>query len=567
MIRISDNIISPLGNGTAANFAAVASGKSGLRLYEGHWGLPEAFVASLFSEEQKAEFMLPGHSEFESLAITSIRKVLEDGSRLLPEGWADKKTVLILSTTKAEVSQLSSTDERPENIYPGAVAKRISTAAGIAADPIVVCNACISGLSAIILAQRLLDGGFYDYAVVCGIDLQSPFIVSGFQSFKALSPVPCRPFDMERLGLNLGEAAASILFARESCQEGGWSGISGSVRNDAYHISAPSNKGDGAYLALRQVLDGKQQPLSFVNVHGTGTMFNDQMESVALRRAGLTETPVNAFKGYFGHTMGASGVLETILCFESLDHGIVLGTKGFSELGVSGKLDISAQNRPSSGKAFVKMLSGFGGCNAAVLAGRLSEDHGSMVPKPKATVTHSILISPGSAIVDGVRADTSEKGLKMLTEIFKSLGTEYPKFYKMDPLSRLGFVASELLLRAEGSASGEYREDRAVILFNRSSSLAADKKYLLSIEDRDAFYPSPSLFVYTLPNIVCGEIAIRNKYRGETSFYILPEKSERLMGEILSASATDPKTDSAIAGWVDYEDELHFSAEMCIFVL
>ena len=107
-----------------------------------------------------------------------------------------------------------------------------------------------------------------------------------------------------------------------------------------------------------------------------------------------------------------------------------------------------------------------------------------------------------------------------MTAIYKQYIDDYPKFYKMDSLSRLGFVATELLLNAEGQRKDIPTEDRAVILFNRSSSIMADKKYLVSIKDPEDYFPSPSVFVYTLPNIVTGEIAMRNLYHGETSFYI-----------------------------------------------
>ncbi len=559
MIKLSDNIISPLGSSTADNYLAVKNFRSELRKYSGRWGLPEPFTASLFSDSQRASYMLDGFSEFESLAISSIRRAME-GLDL-----SGSRNILILSTTKAEAGSLKSSDERPENLYPGIVARRISRAAGIDTDPIVVCNACISGVSAVILAQRLLDSDAFDHAIVCGIDLMSPFIVSGFQSFKALSPEPCRPFDMDRLGLTLGESAATIVFGRDNGSAEGWRITKGAVRNDAFHISAPSGKGDGAFLALKSVTEGvPSNRIAFINAHGTATMFNDRMEAAAIRRAGLTDTPVNAFKGCYGHTMGACGVLETILCMASLDDGTVIGTKGFGELGVSGGISVSSENRAAHGDSFVKMISGFGGCNAAVLA---SKSLSSCPEKPSVekTVTHHVSIFPDSVSVDGRSVSTSKTGYAMLTEVFKSFGIDYPKFYKMDPLSRLGFVASELLARAEGGSESNFREDRAVMLFNRSSSLAADRKYLNSIEDRNNFFPSPSLFVYTLPNIVNGEIAIRNRYRGETSFYILPEKNEAVMSLVLDAAAMDPVTRSAVSGWVDFEDELHFNAEMSIF--
>lgn len=100
------------------------------------------------------------------------------------------------------------------------------------------------------------------------------------------------------------------------------------------------------------------------------------------------------------------------------------------------------------------------------------------------------------------------------------------------------------------------------MLFNRSSSVASDKRYLSSIADKDNYFPSPSVFVYTLPNIVAGEIAIRNGYHGETSFYILPEKDEQQMETLMRTAFMDRQTTSLLAGWIDYEDCGHFEADL-----
>ena len=102
------------------------------------------------------------------------------------------------------------------------------------------------------------------------------------------------------------------------------------------------------------------------------------------------------------------------------------------------------------------------------------------------------------------------------------------------------------------------------MLFNRSSSISSDKRYLSSISDKDNYFPSPSVFVYTLPNIVTGEIAIRNNYHGETSFYILPRKDEEQMQTIIETAFVDKKTKSLLTGWLDYEDSGHFEADLSI---
>lgn len=561
---IADNIISPLGETSEENYLSVKAGRSGIRAYEpGTCNIPEGFYASLLFED------------FETLALRSAQKAIANAQLELK----GKRTAFILSSTKGNIE---------ENISLADSAQRIASQLGIDAKPIVVCNACISGLSALILGNRLIDSDLYDAAIVCGCDTPRQFILSGFQSLKALSPEPCRPFDMERMGLNLGEAAATLILSKNPILGNSWRMGDGFIRNDAFHISTPSKTADGLYLSLQRTLESftkeisstcKQidlkEHLAFINAHGTATLFNDQMESVAIGRAGLSDLPANAYKSFWGHTMGAAGILETIISMKAIDDDTILGTRGFSELGVSGKMNICAENRPTDKKGFIKMLSGFGGCNATIWAAKYPERENIALSQIEQqnrefTTTHTIRITPEEVILDQRKLWERMEELEeqegaghhsLLTSLYRQMIGNYPKFYKMDGLSRLGFVASEILLNAE---KGETDKERAIIFFNHSSSIASDRNYKESINDKNNYFPSPSIFVYTLPNIVTGEIAIRNHFHGETSFFILPDKDERMMEEILQASCRDAQSKSFLTGWIDYEDERHFEADLKI---
>ena len=598
---IADNIISPLGETSEENYLSVKAGRSGIRAYEpGTCNIPEGFYASLLFED------------FETLALKSAQKAIANALKNIENAQKDignkqkaigngqlelkgKRTAFILSSTKGNIE---------ENISLADSAQRIASQLGIDAKPIVVCNACISGLSALILGNRLIDSGLYDAAIVCGCDTPRQFILSGFQSLKALSPEPCRPFDMERMGLNLGEAAATLILSKNPIQGNSWRMGDGFIRNDAFHISTPSKTADGLYLSLQRTLESftkeisstckqidMKEHLAFINAHGTATLFNDQMESVAIGRAGLSDLPANAYKSFWGHTMGAAGILETIISMKAIDDDTILGTRGFSELGVSGKMNICAENRPTDKKGFIKMLSGFGGCNATIWAAKSPESEMIALSQKEQqecefTTTHAIRITPEEVVLDHQKLwegnqNANEKleeqegagHHSLLTSLYKQMIGNYPKFYKMDGLSRLGFVASEILLNAEkGDTDVERREEegerlleeRAIIFFNHSSSIASDRNYKESINDKNNYFPSPSIFVYTLPNIVTGEIAIRNHFHGETSFFILPDKDERMMEEILQASCRDAQSKSFLTGWIDYEDERHFEADLKI---
>ena len=341
-------VVTPVGDTPEAVFLAVRAGRSALQLYPAQ---PEPYMASLLSREG-----FNGPSFFEHIAIEAARKAVAQAG-LGPSG---PRVGMVLSTIKGNVEQIDS-----EDVSLAAAATRIAAKLGVTSKPVVVSNACISGLAALIQGMRMLRSGAYDHVIVVGAEVQSRFIVSGFQSLKALSLQACKPFDAARDGLNLGEAAAAMVL---STQNSHWELVDGAVRNDANHISGPSRTGEGSYNALKYVLPlVNREQLAFVNVHGTATRYNDEMEAIALERAGLLDVPVNALKGIFGHTMGAAGILESIVSMQACDAGMVLPTQGFSELGVSRPVWVSAQEMSTHGTEFIKLLSGFGGVNGALL--------------------------------------------------------------------------------------------------------------------------------------------------------------------------------------------------------
>lgn len=586
---VSTNIVSPLGMSSQENWRAVMQGRSALRRLENYKGIPLPFVASVFTPEQVEELAVEGFTRFESLAIRSITEALTH-TDLDVHG---ERTIFILSTTKADVEELGFAAERDGDYHrPALSAQRIAEHVGIGGGAIVCCNACISGVSAQILADRLISCGHYDNAVVCGADLVSSFTASGFLSFKSLSNEACRPFDADRQGLNLGEAAATIVFTRaDSLRDGDWLFERGEMDNDAFHLSTPAPSGEGARKVLEAVMKGRDaSELAFVSAHGTATMFNDQMESVAIEKAGLSSVPLTALKGWFGHTLGASGVLEVILGMMAVSESVVLPLRGFREIGVSGKVNLSPELRATDKNSFLKMISGFGGCNAAALYRRVragmeretapgleeaAHSKGETAPELKETAhlmgeaapglkeLHRVHILPDGVTLDGKPLPVQSQGAGLLSEIYRKYVGDYPKYHKMDALSRLAFLATELLL-----SRGDVPQDsgRATILFNRTSSVVADRCHLGSIAKPGEFYPSPSVFLGTLPNIATGEIAIRHGYTGETSLYITDFRDEALMKKVVSSSFSLGGFRSLICGFVDCDRGDSFEADLKILV-
>lgn len=367
-----DNIISSLGFTTDENIEAVKQGITGLQLYTDYLGIPEPFFASVVDREKlsgklaSVKAVHQKYTRFEQLALLSIAGALGEEWETL----SDKRTLFVLSTTKGNVALLEEKEGRSweaDRLYLWKSARLIAAYFGNPNEPVVVSNACISGVLAQIVAKRWLETGEYDRVVVTGADVLSRFVVSGFQSFKALSPELCRPFDADRCGLNLGEGAATLVLERKEDADGKVWLEAGAVTNDANHISGPSRTGEGLFLALQSVMKGVEPAeIGFLNAHGTATRYNDEMEAIAFDRAGLQEVPVYSLKGYFGHTLGASGILETVVAARALCEQFLPVSKGYATCGVTRPLQVVTELRPTDKRQCIKTASGFGGCNAAI---------------------------------------------------------------------------------------------------------------------------------------------------------------------------------------------------------
>ena len=371
--KIGDSIISPLGMTTDATFQAVCSGESRLCLYENIFGLPEPCFISLLDEDTLdtafsalTDFGISGYTKVEKAAIIAAEQAIAeaniDASR--------KDVVFIISTTKGNVDLLENNPFEPERVYLWRTAQIIADFFGNRNTPVVVSNACISGCAAQLSAFNHLRFSGYKYAVVIGAETLSRFVISGFQSFKALSKERCKPFDAERCGLNLGEAAAAIVYTIDNghnIKPGTLVFEGGGINNDANHISGPSRTGEGLLRSIQKATNGfDTRRIAFINAHGTATVYNDDMESIAIHRAGLQHVPVNSLKGYFGHTLGAAGVLETIISERALKSHIILKSYGTRNTGTANDVNICLQETKASGDAFMKLISGFGGSNAAM---------------------------------------------------------------------------------------------------------------------------------------------------------------------------------------------------------
>jgi 3-oxoacyl-[acyl-carrier-protein] synthase-1 len=359
----ADNIVSPLGRTTAENFAALVTGTSGVRGHERPDMADQPFYAALFDAAPPSPY-----TRFEQLLIDSIADALRQAPSIRPD---DDRTILIVSSTKGNTHLLDVDDHTPAYriALPGSAAL-VAKHFNFTQTPIVVSNACISGLLGLITGARLLRSGLFDNAVVTGADVITKFILSGFGSFQALSPGHCRPFDRDRDGINLGEGAGTMILSTSPEYRHGFLLRGGAVSNDANHISGPSRTGEELSHAITQALcDARVVPndIRFISAHGTATPYNDEMEARAITLAGLQDVPVNSLKGYYGHTLGAAGLIESIVTLASMRENMIIPSMGFENNGVTTPLNICRSITTTDLDTCLKTASGFGGCNAAVV--------------------------------------------------------------------------------------------------------------------------------------------------------------------------------------------------------
>ncbi|SDD62985.1 3-oxoacyl-[acyl-carrier-protein] synthase-1 [Pricia antarctica] len=368
-----NNIISSLGFDSLSVVSHISDEVGGLRLIDEPKILDRPFYSSIISEEvlNDAFDRLPSKSpktRLEKMLIVSLNTILKASELALND-----RVGLLISTTKGNIDVLEKDTKFPkERAYLSALGAELQNYFGFTTQPIVVSNACVSGILAIVTAQRLIDEGRFDHVFVVAGDLVTKFIISGFNSFQALSDVPCRPYCKSRSGINIGEVGVSVLVTKDEnlLVDESVEILGGASCNDANHISGPSRTGEGLFRSVTSALkEANLSPgeIDYISAHGTATMYNDEMEAIAFNRAGLGDTPLNSLKGYFGHTLGASGLLETIIGMHSLNQNTLFASKGFQELGVSQPLNIIEKTTSKNIDTFLKTASGFGGCNTTAI--------------------------------------------------------------------------------------------------------------------------------------------------------------------------------------------------------
>lgn len=380
---------------------------------------------------------------------------------------------------------------------------------GIFCETTTLSTACSSAANAIMLGARLLKAGQADIVVAGGTEALSRFHLNGFNSLMILDHEQCRPFDATRAGLNLGEGAAFVVLEpEETAQRRGvathayLTGYGNAC--DAYHQTASSEDGEGAYLAMKEALETAHlQPtdIQYVNAHGTGTPNNDQSESVSLKRIFGENMPlVSSTKSFTGHTTSASGSIETVICMLAMQHHFVpasLGWKNQMENGIT----------PTTGRSDIQLEHvmcnsfGFGGNDSALI---ISAHPTLQTAAEEEEVNHAIQITTAAKV--------EITSVDQLADI--------KKYVKPLEARRMGkIMKSSLLSSMEALKQAGIETPDAIITGTTYGCLENSELLLLQIKEEGEEMLKPTYFMQSTHNTIGSNVAIKTHCHGYNVTY------------------------------------------------
>ena len=388
----------------------------------------------------------------------------------------------------------------------GSSTREMADLAGLQdAEVCTVSTACSSAVNAIILGSEMLRTGEADIVIAGGTESLSKFHLNGFNALMILDKEQCRPFDKTRAGLNLGEGAAFLVLQASPStpllKEKGVFIRGYGNRCDAFHQTASSENGEGAYLAMCDALQMaglKPQDIHYINAHGTGTPNNDASESAAIRRVfGENIPPISSTKGFTGHTTSASGSIETVICILALNEGFLPANYGWKEQDES-CITPAPSPLPLWGSAVLCNSFGFGGNDSAVVISK----------SPLPTPTFGECLRQETCVLADAVIDNFEQ-LGELRE-FVSAG----EARRMGKLMKAATISSLKALKAAGIETPD-----AIITATAFGMLETSEKFLIDMLENGEETLSPTLFMQSTHNTIGSAIAIRTKCHGYNMTY------------------------------------------------
>lgn len=442
------------------------------------------------------------------MGILAVKEALDD-ARLSASPQGQKLRIVLISGTtvggmdlteanfdKIESGDLSNTAFFDEHDC-GSCTRSIADHFGVFADVTTISTACSSAANAIMLGARLIKAGKADVVVAGGSEALSRFHLNGFNSLMILDHEPCRPFDDTRAGLNLGEGAAFVVLEAEQTAQSRGAAIQAYLTGygnacDAFHQTASSPDGEGAFLAMTEALASagvKPEDVSYINAHGTGTPNNDQSESAALRRVFADAMPpVSSTKGFTGHATSAAGSIEAVICLLAMQHGFIPPNLGWTRQMPDGITPSLGQQQAELDHVLCNSF-GFGGNDTALLFSRhAAHDTGTaaLLPDDKIRVAAQVEI-------------TDEAQLKAISQYVKPLEAR-----RMGKLLKSSLLASLEALKQAGIDKPD-----AIITGTAYGCLENSEKLLRQMASEGESTLKPTLFMQSTHNTIGSNIAMR----------------------------------------------------------
>ena len=521
IVITGEGIISAIGNDKAAVLQSLLDGRSGIvemkHLHSSHHELPVGEV-QLSNDEMKAMLALPIEeqtSRTSLMGMLAVRQALAEAQ--LPETAPKNRRVVLISgttvggmdITEQYYDSFATSDEHLDCLKKhdcGSSTEEIAAMFGIS-ECTTISTACSSAANALILGANLLKTGQADLVIAGGSEALTRFHLNGFNSLMILDHEPCRPFDAQRAGLNLGEGAAFVVMETEaSARERGadihaWLTGYGNAC-DAFHQTASSDNGEGAYRAMTEALEMAQlkpEDIDYVNAHGTGTPNNDLSESAALKRVFAEKMPlISSTKAFTGHTTSASGSIETVICLLAMQHHFVPANLRWEH-------QIPDGITPTTGvkdvtlKHVVCNAFGFGGNDSSLILSAV----------PVAGEESAAAISDDDIRVAAKVEITSEEALSEIRNYVKPLEAR-----------RMGkIMKSSLLSSLKAMEQAGIEKPDAIITATALGCLENSELLLNQLQEEGEVMLKPTYFMQSTHNTIGSGIAIFTKCHGYNVTY------------------------------------------------
>ena len=516
-------IICAIGNNSQQVLDSLVNRKTGVGmmkyLQSCHTELPVGEV-KLSDDELKTLLGLPVESLYSRttlLGAVAVKQAMADAG-LSADMLAGKKVVLISGTTVGgmdvteriladmrEVLQTPNANRSTPIDYVkrhdcGSTTNDIAQICGLDCEVCTISTACSSAINSIIVGCEMLRSGEADFVIAGGSEALSKFHLNGFNTLHILDTEVCRPFDATRVGLNLGEGAAFVVLQKDKADGKAYIGGYGN-KCDAFHQTASSDDGEGAYLAMCEALESSgidKSQIDYINAHGTGTPNNDPSESVALKRIFGDDMPlVSSTKGFTGHTTSASGSIETVICVLAMQNNFVPVSYGFSLVDEACILPFEGDDKQHRMDYVICNSFGFGGNDSSLLLMREAKDCSMASAKiPELEIAADITIDSMEQLADYKEYISPKEGRRM------------------GKLMKAATLTSLMALREAGIECPD-----AIITATANGMLETSEKFLVDMVDNGEETLSPTLFMQSTHNTIGSAIAIRTKCHGYNITY------------------------------------------------